>query len=123
MQNIKFTLTVEGLDGLLAAMDKLTGAIQAQKVAIIPTGYEPADPEFTNPASNEEVVKAVNETVAAAESGPSVSAKEVREKFTELAREGKRDELRAVLAEFGVENVSALEESMFDAVFERLEAL
>lgn len=121
MQNIKLTLVVEGLDGLLAAMDRLVGAIQAQKALIVPTGYEPADPSF-RVSDKTEVTKEKTET-AAALSEPSVSAKEVREKFTELARDGKRDELRAVLAEFGVENVSALEESMFDEVYERLEAL
>lgn len=116
MKNI--TITFAGLEGLAAAIDNLAGAIQAQEALVVPEGTKPADPVFT---AQTEAKTAKKKPPAAAKA--TVTAKEVRTKFTELARAGKRDELRDLLAEFGAENVSSLKESDYDEVYARLEAL
>ena len=52
-----------------------------------------------------------------------VTAEELREKFVALARKNKREELKALLANYSVENVSALPEAVFDEVYAKLEAM
>ena len=114
MQNIKITLIVEGLDGLVQAIDNLAGAIQAQEALVVPVDTETAAVKEPKPEKPAKLSKA-KET--------GVSPEQVREKFVELARAGKRDELKALLADYDVENVSALEEDVLEEVAERLEAM
>ena len=124
MQNIKITLVVEGLEGIAKAVDNLAGAIQSQEAFVVPAEYEEAttkeEPEKAKAESPAEPAKQKDPEL------PEISIKQIREKFIELARAGKRDELKALLDDFGVENVSGLEElgpNELGAVWERLEDL
>lgn len=110
MQNIKITLIVEGLDGLVQAIDNLAGAIQAQEAFVVPV-----DPP--------EELKTAAEKIGESKLKTTVSAEQVRAKFVDLARTGARNELKALLAEYGVENVSALDESVLGDVYTKLEEM
>ena len=122
MQNIKITVVFEGLEGLTSAIDNLAGAIQSQEAFVVPAEYEEAttkeEPEKAKAESPAEPAKQVEPEL------PKISIEQIRERFISLARAGKREELKALLADFDVENVSGLEDLGPDelgAVFERLE--
>ncbi|MDI9412748.1 MAG: hypothetical protein QM401_04125 [Bacillota bacterium] len=127
MQNIKITLVVEGLEGIAKAVDNLAGAIQAQEALVVPVGTEPADPNFIPKEDKPKTEKkpAAAKPAKQTESElPEISIEQIREQFMVLARAGKREKLKALLADFDVENVSGLEDlgpNELGAVFERLE--
>lgn len=130
MQNIKITLVVEGLEGIAKAVDNLAGAIQAQEALVVPVGTEPADPNFTpkedKPKTEKKpaAAKSAEPAKQAEPELPEISIEQIRERFINLARAGKRDELKDLLADFDVENVSGLEDlgpNELGAVWERLE--
>ena len=132
MQNIKITLVVEGLEGIAKAVDNLAGAIQAQEALVVPVGTEPADPNFIpkedKPKTEKKpaAAKPAEPAKQAEPELPEISIEQIREKFISLARAGKREELKTLLADFDVENVSGLEAlgpNELGAVFERLEDL
>ena len=47
MHNIK--ISISGLEGFTAAIDRLAGAIEAQKALIVPEGTVHVDPECVTP--------------------------------------------------------------------------
>lgn len=49
-----------------------------------------------------------------------ITLSDVRAKFVQIAQSGKRDELKALLDEFGADNVSSLKDDDLDAVYKRL---
>ena len=110
MSNVKITHVFEGLEPLVQSLDNLAKAIRNQKAFVVPTdsASEPAAPQVS-PAPEKRT--------------SSISLDTVREKFVELARKGKRKELRALLAEYNCDNVSSLPEDVWGEVYSRLEAM
>lgn len=57
------------------------------------------------------------------EKKPAATEDQIRAKFVELNKSGKKAELKALLNEFGVVKVTELTADKFDEVYARLEAL
>lgn len=111
---LQVTHEFKGLEPLVKAIEELATAIRAQKAVVVPVETE--EPE---PAARAKTESAGRITPTK----PSISLDSIRGKFVELARAGKREELKALLAEYGVENVSGLPEAAYDEVYKKLEAL
>ena len=112
MQNIKITHVFQGLEPLIQAIDNLAEAIRNQEAFVVPTDSAAA-PESAAPQVSPAPEKRTS----------SISLVTVREKFVALARKGKREELKALLAEYNCDNVSSLPEDVWDEVYSRLEAM
>ncbi len=115
MQNIGIAVT--GFEELAAAMNRLAAAIEAQKAWVVPTESDPTSQE--QEAEAEQQAEKAPEGKATS----TVSLEDVRKKFVDLARSGKRDELKALLGAYKVDNVSSLPEEVLDEVYTRLEAI
>ncbi len=78
---------------------------------------------------DEAETKAENKTVTTTttpstkEETTTISLSQIRAKFVEAAQKGKRDELKALLEEYGADNVSSLKPEVFEDVYARLEAI
>lgn len=118
MQNIKITHVFQGLEPLVQAIDNLAEAIRNQEAFVAPTdsASEQASAAAPEPA-------APQVSPAPEKRTSSISLDTVREKFVELARKGKREELKTLLTEYNCDNVSSLPEDVWDEVYSRLEAM
>ena len=118
MSNIKITHVFQGLEPLIQALDNLAEAIRNQKAFVVPTdsASEQASAAVPEPA-------APQVSPAPEKRTNSISLDTVREKFVELARKGKRKELRALLTEYNCDNVSSLPEDVWGEVYSRLEVM
>lgn len=122
MQNIKITHVFQGLEPLVQAIDNLAEAIRNQEAFVVPTdsASEQASAAAPESAAAQEPVKKPAKKSTAKSSKKEVTLDDVRAKFRELAQKGHKNELKTLLAEYDVENVSALDESVFAEVLERL---
>lgn len=134
----ELTIRIEGLEPFTAAVTRLAEAIENQKKMIVPIETSIVSPE----ASTEAVKKAVQEAIdkldelnktvekkapakkaSAKSQAATVTLDDIRSKFRQLAQKGLKTELKALLTEFGVENVSSLDESVLPEVMQKLEEL
>lgn len=118
MQNIKITHVFQGLEPLVQAIDNLAEAIRNQEAFVVPTDSASEQASAAAPESAAPQVSPAPEKRTS-----SISLDTVREKFVELARKGKREELKALLTEYNCDNVSSLPEDVWDEVYSRLEAM
>jgi len=108
----EITITIRGLDDLAASLIALANAIQIQAM------NESGEPAPVVEPKPEKITKTeTNKTK------PSIDLATLMAKFVEVAQRGKRAELKALLTEFGSENVSGLAEDVWDDVYARLEAM
>ncbi len=108
----EITITIRGLDDLAASLIALANAIQIQAM------NESGEPAPVVEPKPEKITKTeTNKTK------PSIDLATLMAKFVEVAQRGKQAELKALLTEFGSENVSGLAEDVWDDVYARLEAM
>lgn len=89
-----------------------------------------ADQEVKKAPKTDPQIKAVsdskeNPTTAPveAEASPEISEVEIRAKFVELSKKGKKKELKDLLTAMGVEKVSDLKREQYQEAMTRLEAI
>ena len=108
----EITITIRGLDDLAASLIALANAIQIQAM------NESGEPAPVVEPKPEKITKTeTNKTK------PSIDLATLRAKCVEVAQRGKQAELKALLTEFGSDNVSGLTEDTWDEVYARLEAM
>jgi hypothetical protein len=108
----EITITIRGLDDLAASLIALANAIQIQAM------NESGEPAPVVEPKPEKITKTeTNKTK------PSIDLATLMAKFVEVAQRGKQAELKALLTEFGANNVSGLAEDVWDDVYARLEAM
>ena len=108
----EITIVVPGIDDLAASLIALANAIQIQAM------NESGEPAPVVEPKPEKITKTeTNKTK------PSIDLATLMAKFVEVAQRGKQAELKALLTEFGSENVSGLAEDVWDDVYARLEAM
>lgn len=111
---MEVTIKIEGLDQLTEAVAMLGGAMA-----------------YFKGASADEAVKTVEEVAAKKEekpeekeeAAPVYTLEVLQAAAVELARNGKRDDLAAALAECGAETLPKLHEDQFNIFAEKLKAL
>lgn len=121
---MELTIRVEGLEPFTAAVTRLAEAIENQEKVVVP---EEVNVNISNPEAYAEAVektaKKPARKSAAKSSGKKATLDDVRSKARQLAQKGFKNELKALLAEYEVSNVSALDESVLDEVMAKLEEL
>ena len=127
--SLDVNINVQGLDIIAEAINALTRAILARPEAL-PQSNTATDDQptlFAAPEKSEESAPAQAEPKPAAQSDlpqpGSISRATVRTKFTELAKAGKRAQLKEVLGMFGADNVSSLADNVLHQVYDVLKGL
>lgn len=124
MREINIAISGIGLEELAVGMNRLAEALENLKAVVVVKDNEiteaaPESPLKTEAAAQEPAKKPAKKSTVKS-SKKEVTLDDVRAKFRELAQKGHKNELKTLLAEYGVENVSALDESVFAEVLERL---
>ncbi len=110
---MEVTIKIEGLDQLTEAIAMLGGAMAYFKGA---SAEEAAD-------AVEAVTKKEEKSEEKEEAAPVYTLEALQAAAVELARNGKRDDLAAALAECGAETLPKLSEDQFNVFAEKLKAL
>lgn len=110
---MEVTIKIEGLDQLTEAIAMLGGAMAYFKGA---SAEEAAD-------AVEAVTKKEEKSEEKEEAAPVYTLEALQAAAVELARNGKRDDLAAALAECGAETLPKLSEGQFNVFAEKLKAL
>lgn len=117
---MEVTIKIEGLDQLTEAIAMLGGAMAYFKGA---SAEEAADAVEAVTTKVEESVSKVEENSAKEEAAPAFTLEALQAAAVDLARNGKRDDLAAALAECGAETLPKLAEDQFNVFAEKLKAL
>lgn len=117
---MEVTIKIEGLDQLTEAIAMLGGAMAYFKGASADDAVKSVE-EVT--AKMEERLPKVKENSAKEEAAPVYTLEALQAAAVELARNGKRDDLAAALAECGAETLPKLPEDKFNVFAEKLKAL
>lgn len=124
---MEVTIKIEGLDQLTEAVAMLGGAMAYFKGVSADDAVKSVE-EVTvkkeeSIAKAEEKLPEVEENSAKEEASPVYTLEALQAAAVELARNGKRDDLAAALAECGAETLPKLAEDQFNAFAEKLKAL
>ena len=117
---MEVTIKIEGLDQLTEAIAMLGGAMAYFKGA---SAEEAADAVEAVTTKKEESVPKVEENSVKGEAAPVYTLEALQVAAVDLARNGKRDDLAAALAECGAETLPKLPEDKFNVFGEKLKAL
>lgn len=117
---MEVTIKIEGLDQLTEAVALLGGAMAYFKGA---SAEDAADAVEAVTARKEESIPNAEENSAKEEAAPVYTLEALQVAAVDLARNGKRDDLAAALAECGAETLPKLPEGQFNVFAEKLKAL
>ncbi len=110
-------ISIPGINDLAASIVALANAIQIQALGEEATSHQTTMPAEARPGSEKPTKPTQNKVE------PAINLATLRAKFVEIAQKGKQEELKALLTEFGSDNVSGLAEDTWDKVYARLEAM
>lgn len=123
---MEVTIKIEGLDQLTEAIAMLGGAmayfkgVSAEEAVSL---VEDVKASRAKPEKEEEESEKREENSAKEEAAPVYTLEALQAAAVELARNGKRDDLAAALAECGAETLPKLAEDQFNVFAEKLKAL
>lgn len=118
---MEVTIKIEGLDQLIEAVAMLGGAMAYFKGA---SAEEAADAvEAVTTKAEENLPKVEEKIPEKKEVAPVYTLEALQAAAVDLARNGKRDDLAAALAECGAETLPKLSEDKFNVFAEKLKAL
>lgn len=117
---MEVTIKIEGLDQLTEAVAMLGGAMAYFKGASAEDAVASVG-EVT--AKMDDRLAKAKENSAKEEASPVYTLEALQAAAVELARNGKRDDLAAALAECGAETLPKLAEDQFNIFAEKLKAL
>ncbi len=130
---MNFTIELTASPTLLEAINVLVAALTGQSAskpipvkeatkktkAIAPV----ATPVEETTSATEETTSATEETETATEEAPMFTLEQVRAAAQAKSQSGKREEVRALVTEFGAANLPSLDPSNFNEFMSKLEAL
>lgn len=119
--NIQITHTVTLAPEVLSLLQSFLGKASQSKPPIAPMGSAPLKKDEATPVPDAVEVK--QEATATVSKASDITLERVREVVQKKAAAGKRESVKALLTEYGAENVTSLDVAHYEEFIQKVNAL
>jgi hypothetical protein len=120
--NITVTITCDTPAEIMTALQGLSSSMVLSNGSLVTSERQSLNGVKKTPKP-EPVPESIAEPVVTVNGGPAITLESVRSLVQAKSKSGKRDGIKALLTEFGVERVTSLEKSQYSEFLTKLEAL